>query len=217
MGFAQWRIRVTRAPQIAGAESSACRWYGMLRCLSRPPVLTAEKCSAALPIMRAHGRWAFHLVPGDLVQTLPPRHVWDGDGIIARVETAALLRQLARRNLPTVVLNRRFASDKFPGVGGNQHISCRMIAEHFLTRGFRRLAYCGMANVDYCVSREQQFREFLNQNGIEPEVFWYAHEDKQSFREQVRLVEWLKRLAKPLGLFACDDLQAPGNRRLQRR
>jgi LacI family transcriptional regulator len=157
---------------------------------------------------RAHGRWAFHLVPGDLVQTLPSRNVWDGDGIIARVETSALARQLARRNLPTVILNRRFASERWPGVGGNQLIACRMIGEHFLTRGFRRLAYCGMADLDYARSRKDDFKAFLNENGIEPEVFWYAQGGQHSSREQARLIEWLKRLAKPVGLFACDDLFA---------
>lgn len=157
---------------------------------------------------RAHGRWAFHLAPGDLVQTLPPRNVWDGDGIIARVETPALARQLARRNLPTVVLNRRFASDKCPGVGGNQRLACRMIGEHYLTRGFRRMAYCGIAELDYSRVRQADFREFLNENGIEPEVFWYSQQGNRRAREQTRLIEWLRRLAKPVGLFVCDDVFA---------
>ena len=86
----------------------------------------------------------------------------------------------------------------------------KMAAEYLLRRGFKQFAYCGFGEMYYW-SRERGkgFGNRVHQAGFE--IHHYAYEQPKSKyphsweKEQVILVDWLKRLPKPIAMMACND------------
>ncbi len=65
---------------------------------------------------RRHGRWRLHVEPSGQTQRHRAPAGWQGDGVIARVSTPALARQLEALRIPVVnVSGVEIGSDAFPG------------------------------------------------------------------------------------------------------
>src|SRR6185436_11903475 len=84
--------------------------------------------------VRQHQPWSIYLPElgrGDV----PPR--WRGDGIIARIETRAIARTVARTRLPVVDVSAGRHVRSIPWVETDDAAMARAAAEHLLERGFR--------------------------------------------------------------------------------
>lgn len=153
---------------------------------------------------KVHGPWQFQIQTGHLIQTLPPRSEWDGDGVIARVETPALARQLRRRNLKVVLVAGADYVD-WPFVGTSQAAIALRAADHFLDRGFRRFAYIGTEGAPWSEKREIAFRQRTAEAGCPCSV--YRDDISRSVaKRHEKLGAWIQSLEKPVAVFACDDL-----------
>lgn len=79
---------------------------------------------------------------------------WQGDGIIARVSSPELAKDLAQRGLPVVnVSGIRLVGWKFPTVCNDGEAAARMAVSYFLERGFRNFAYLSLQGLE-CVARQ---------------------------------------------------------------
>jgi LacI family transcriptional regulator len=87
----------------------------------------------------------------------------------------------------------------------------RLAAEHLLERDFRYFAYYGLQAVWYSEERYRGFRERVEAAGYRCDVFAAVsglHSDRPCVWDSAELVNWLRELRCPVGLFAVHDLRA---------
>jgi len=165
----------------------------------------------------AHGPWIFYRQApfywGSSNKKATLKHLLkpDIDGIILREQREQeLTDSILALGLPVIVSPYR---EPFPGlhnIVSDDAAIGTMAAEYLLRRGFKQFAYCGFGDMYYW-SRERgkSFGERVTQAGFE--IHHYAYEQPKSRyphsweKEQVILVDWLKRLPKPIAMMACND------------
>jgi len=166
---------------------------------------------------RAHGPWIFYRQApfywgsSNKKARLKQLLKLDIDGIILREQREQeVTDSLLALGLPVVVSPYR---ERFPGlhnIVSDDAAIGTMAAEYLLRRGFKQFAYCGFGDMYYW-SRERgkSFGDRVTQAGYE--IHHYAYEQPKSRyphsweKEQVILVDWLKRLPKPVAMMACND------------
>lgn len=140
---------------------------------------------------------------------------WEGDGILAWLGAWDELAEFVEQeNKPTVDFSFRRPHLQFPRVLEDHAHAAQLVAEHFLARGFANFAYYSdTANWSYD-ERGLGFSAALKRAG-HPYVWlqWHQSPAFQTDREQWRrrrawLAVQLKKLSKPLAVFAANDQQA---------
>jgi LacI family transcriptional regulator len=141
---------------------------------------------------------------------------WDGDGVIARIETPAMARLIERLGVPTVDVRGSVQGLRFPLIDTDDQKVAFLAAEHFLERGFRHFAFCGFAGANYSDKRRHWFARRLSEPGYDCHVYsppvssgrgaTIRHE-KRGLLFQENLRDWLKSLPKPVGIMACNDIR----------
>jgi LacI family transcriptional regulator len=141
---------------------------------------------------------------------------WDGDGIIARVETpemAAFVRQLG---VPAVDVRGSVGGFRLPLIDTDDRMVASLAAEHLINRGFRHYAFCGFVGANYSNKRSHWFQEQLALSGFSCQVYappsqlQEAHTigyESQGLLFQEDLGRWLVSLPKPIGVMACNDIR----------
>lgn len=166
---------------------------------------------------RLHGPWSLYVSPGHFEQELPPMRQWDGSGIIARIASPKLARQIKAAGVPAIALEASF--EEFASVNAELGLCeirsdspaiARMAAEHFIARGFEQFAYCGIPNCLWSQVRQEAFSRHVEGAGFSCYVYRHgrARRDREGERELSILAEWLGELPKPVGLMACNDDRA---------
>ena len=167
--------------------------------------------------VRENGCWSIFLQERSLGDVSPRwlRH-WDGNGIIARVETRAMAQAIRRLRVPAVDLRCLFTDLHMPWVRPDDSAIARLGAEHLLERGFRQFAFCGFNGADYSDARRDMFARRINEAGFRCHIF----QDPQKLRDATtleyeehglkyedRIARWLEDLPKPVGLMSCNDIR----------
>jgi LacI family transcriptional regulator len=154
---------------------------------------------------RLHGPWSFYVAWGTMQQTMPPLTKWGCEGIIARVDGAAMGKKVAALEVPAIVLGY----NAMPGqvrLGTRSENEGVMAAEHLLDRGFRHFAFCGLSE-QFSLERQRGFTDRLA--GEKHVVHIYQHRRGGQKRwwsgEEGHMAAWLAGLPKPLGVFASND------------
>jgi LacI family transcriptional regulator len=168
---------------------------------------------------RENPNWSFFQEERLLSDQVPARlKRWRPDGILARLASAKLIRQLRRMNVPIVDLFNEDPIDSMPGVAIDQDALVEMAASHFLERRFRNFGYCGFAKARFSELREKRFVERIAAEGHEVSVFRYpplpgkptglADLESHALRYVDLLKRWLAELPKPAAILACNDARA---------
>jgi LacI family transcriptional regulator len=141
---------------------------------------------------------------------------WDGEGIIARIETPAMARLIKRLGVPAVDVRGSVRGSHFPLIDTDDEKVASLAAEHLMERGFRYFAFCGFAGANYSDKRCHWFAQRLSEAGCPCQVYntpgtaargaTICHE-KRGLLFQEDLREWLKSLPKPVGIMACNDIR----------
>lgn len=155
--------------------------------------------------MRAHERWTTRLV--DLRDRRSGewlRH-WEGEGIIARVDTPELAAALRRTGLPVVDVGAERAKSEFPHVTIDNRAVAELAADHFRPKQVRTLAFYGETGHGWVEERCGAFASFCRRQGSAVETLLL---DAHRADAERRRAAWLARLAKPVGIFAANDEQA---------
>jgi len=167
--------------------------------------------------VREHGPWSIFLQERGLAD-VPPNWLkdWVGEGVIARVENQAMAEAIHRLKVPAVDLRYVLPHLKMPSVRTDDVAVSRLACEHLRERGFRHFGFCGFNGADYSDLRCRSFCECVAELGLcchvfinpeQPKVSGTLKYEEQGLVDGERVAQWLKRLPKPLGLMACNDIR----------
>jgi len=160
---------------------------------------------------REHELWSIYL-PEQERGAAPPAWLkhWKGDGIIARIETDAIAAAVRQFHLPMVDVSAARQVAGIPWVETNDEAIARLAAEYLLERGFRDLAFCGETHFNWSRWREEHFVAHVRAAGATCHVFRSKNRFAQGYswnRERRRMMNWIGRLPKPVGIMACYDIK----------
>ena len=133
----------------------------------------------------------------------------NADGLIVDVSEKGSVQLLRDCRKPTVVVAGSCDSPDWSSVTPDFLQIGRLAAQHFLENGFERLAFLAVSNSPSSKDMENQFRLSIEERGRSIKV----HSTRLSWsgrrqQEREKLVEWLKSLQFPCGIFAADDITA---------
>jgi LacI family transcriptional regulator len=167
--------------------------------------------------LQEHYEWSVESEEWRWTDEIPEwfRH-WDGDGVIAWVETPELAEVICRLRVPAVDVRGSLSSEYgLALVDAENETVVRLAADHLIQRGIRHFAFCGFPGASYSDKRSRLFRDYLSQVGFAcaiytppkaPEPAANIEYEKQGLLFQSHFVAWLKSLPKPVGLMACNDI-----------
>jgi LacI family transcriptional regulator len=164
--------------------------------------------------VREHGPWTVYIEQRSLQDPAPPwLDRWDGDGIIARASTPKSARKLLRIGVPTVDLNDQVRGLGLPQIHSDHAAIARFAAEHLMDRGFRHFAYFGFPVLEWSVRRKESFTRHVLEAGHQihegppsRRVSW-GHQQASWEAEMEQVAEWVKKVPKPLGIMAGNDIR----------
>ncbi len=136
---------------------------------------------------------------------------WEPQGIISHV-TWDIAEKLLDMGIPIInaMQTRRKKVVRLHTISSDYELTGRIAAEHFIGRGFRNYAYCGIADVLWAQERGKSFAKYARSAGFD--VHFYPSpksQQKQNWKyEQGLMAQWLGSLPKPLALLACNDQRA---------
>ena len=155
---------------------------------------------------RAHGPWLIRLTEQGRGAGAPSwLRRWDGNGIIARVDSMQFARVLQATGLPVIDVSAGLPRLVFPRVSTEAAGVARLAATHLLERGLRHFAYCGDRNLVWARRRGRTFAEAVRTAGYRCSVLSPGAEAVDDMVELI--AKWLKTLVKPVGILACIDLR----------
>ncbi len=141
--------------------------------------------------VRTHGPWSLYFQERSLGGTVPSwLENWQGDGIIARIESPELLDTIERLFIPAVdVRGLLKLPPSVPLVETNDQTVVRLALAHLRERGFGRIAYCGFPGANYSIRRYKFLVEETRKMGMDVDVL----------KARRREMGWKRRRSKPVG------------------
>jgi len=153
---------------------------------------------------RARGDWQLY-GRGWMFSSLEDLSRWEGDGVIARIETREEAETFRRLSVPVVdVANAYHDRSVFRAVNDDRETG-RRAGLHLASRGFRRFAFAGVSEVVWSALRLEGFREAA---GVEPALFLQSLSWYKSDAGDEELRRFLSRLDARTALFACNSAAA---------
>jgi len=161
-----------------------------------------------------YGPVTISAAPSHVDQRLPRLDSSSRVGIISRLSTPGVIE--ARRDLGIPVVTIEPSLEHLRLVKEELEISeilsdspqiAKMGAEHFLSRGFRHFAYCGLPLRIWSDIREREFFRVITSQGFDCCLYplpdptrLLSPEEEYSYLEK-----WLASLPKPVAVMACND------------
>ncbi len=132
---------------------------------------------------------------------------WDGDGILTRTFTQETADLIAASGVPAVELRSTHLNKNLPSVRVDNHLMGRMVAEHFIERGFRQFGAYSLHTESFFEERVRNFVSTVEAQGCTCSLLPETTSDSVTDWEQsqARLIAWLNGLPKPVGVFAAND------------
>jgi LacI family transcriptional regulator len=160
---------------------------------------------------REHGPWSIYFEPRGVNDSAPRwLRSWRGQGILARVNDRRTAEIIRRSGIPAVDLRFAVPNLGLPAVGIDNTTVVQRAVEHFLDRGFTRFAFCGYRRgaSRWMDLRGELFQKQVAALGFACELFRSNAARRGSVsweQDQQQLARWVKRLAKPIAVMACND------------
>ncbi len=157
--------------------------------------------------IREHAPWSFYLVEQGRGDD-PPAWLahWDGDGIIARIESRHIADAVVASGLPTVDVSAGRFVPTLPWVETDDEKIARLAADHLLERGFKTFGYCGDTRFHWSRRRSDAFGRLIRAAGCD--VAEFAPDSRDAISAQIAAIgAWLKERPKPIGVFAAYDVR----------
>jgi LacI family transcriptional regulator len=140
---------------------------------------------------------------GWMFQSIGSLDRWDGDGLVARIESGRDADRLAGRRLPVVDVAGAWRRKGFRQVCNNDAATGALACRHLQAIGFRLFAFCGVADVGWSRLRREGFLAVLGGKSIpvfEAPLPWW-----ERLHHSERLEAWIRALPHPVAVFACND------------
>lgn len=150
-----------------------------------------------------HGPWNVFSIGGFIGDA--PAVAVSMAGILCAVgDDAETARRLKASGLPVVDFSNGEPLSGFPVVRPDDQCVGRMVAEHFVQRGFRNFAFRGMP-FRFSDDRLRGFRQLIEAAGFPCHVFSCGERWWDMERQAQRTEQWLATLPKPVALMVMDD------------
>ncbi len=130
------------------------------------------------------------------------------DGLVGYVATRDRAERIGGLGVPAVNLGNRFPTPGIPQVIGDDVAMGRVAAEHLLDRGFRRFAYCSVADEAFARERGRGFGEIVGAAGRACDLYEPGIERVASRNWSLRqadLARWVEGLPSPIGILCAND------------
>jgi len=158
-----------------------------------------------------HAPWAVYLPEWARGESLPRTlRGWRGDGMIVRAENRRIAAAVSAARIPTIDISAADLLPKAPAVHSDVRAEAEAAFAHLRDRGFRQLGFCGITNYRWATWQHQRFTQLATEanctlhSQLEPLRATGAAAWSASVRT---LVAWLRKLPKPIGIFACYDIR----------
>ena len=195
----------------------------ILKAPKRVAVLTETTHAAGRNIIqgiaryvREHESWSVYYAPRALEQDAPAwLKNWDGDGIIARISSEAVMEKLRQSSIPVVdLIGGTHADTTHPSVLLSDEGIGRKAATYFLDNGFRNFAFLGMQHEYWSTCRQVGFYDVLNEGDFNVQSLklpsFYRSRRKTSWEQtETVLEEWLRTLPNPCAVLCANDDLGP--------
>lgn len=151
--------------------------------------------SGILEYAQQNGPWHITLQPRGPEEHIKLPADWHGDGIIGRIATPNIAKSVKAARVPVVNTSAvELPGVNFPRVQTTIGEQAKMAFELFQRKGFRNYAYVGNPSKDYIQKQFHDFDAHVRNTGSESHFF-------SSDQGQAALIQWLKKLPKPVGVF----------------
>ena len=162
--------------------------------------------------VREHEPWTVFLPEhGRGTPPLEALAKWHGDGVIARIETEATARAVAKLKctlaIPVIDVSAARLLPDLPYVETDDAAIARLAADHFLERDFSHFAFLGDDRFRWSDNRCRAFVEALAAKGHEVSVFERACRRAVSSDDDEAVEAWLAAVPKPVAVLACYDIR----------
>jgi LacI family transcriptional regulator len=196
-------VKYSRRPRVALlVESSRAYGRGILAGVAK--------------FIREHDSWSVFFQDLNLCDDTPDwLKNWQGEGIISRLENHDVVSVIRRLKIPAVYL-RHVNYAKAPSILTDNAAVSRLCFAHLKERGFRHFAYCGFNGADYSDERRDGFVEAVARANLHCHVYAETHPPAKADTAQyeglgqkdgAQMANWIKKLPKPVGLMACNDMR----------
>jgi len=158
--------------------------------------------------IKNHTPWSIYLgerARNDLLPDWLQR--WEGDGVIARVDSEEMAEVILRSNKPTVNVSQVDTVAKLPSIYIDEGAHGRFAVQHLLDRGFSQFAYCSVGGHTWSTPRCQGFVDAIEEEGFSCHIYKPTSSRVAWEDEQDEIVHWLKALPKPIGLLTAHDFR----------
>ena len=137
---------------------------------------------------------------------------WEGNGIIARINSREELNVIRSKGVPVVDVLGNDPESEFPKVLCHNEAITRMVLDHFTMRGFSNYAYFGVEGEFWAYEREEAFNrlgESMRGNFSVLDIS-HAYRRNSSWKTYLaHVTDWLDSLEKPVGIYICSDQFGP--------
>lgn len=159
---------------------------------------------------RQHATWSISLPEQGRGEAPPPwLSRWNGDGIIARIETSTIARAVMATGVPVVDVSAAREVPSLPWVETDDTAIARLAYEHLEARGYHELAFCGDSRFNWSRWRQEEFQRLASKAGRPLSVFDASRKSRgESGERESRLRSWVLSLPRPVGIFCCYDILA---------
>jgi LacI family transcriptional regulator len=121
---------------------------------------------------REHRLWSIYLGEHRRGEPAPQwLRQWHGDGIIARIENAAIAEAVIAAGVPTIDVSAARLVPNLLYVETDDAAIARLAAEHLLERGFRHFGYCGDPRFNWSKWREEHFHQRILSAGFDCSLY----------------------------------------------
>ena len=172
-----------------------------------------ELINGVLRYAAEHGcNWTYITAPESLALSVLDLKGWRGDGIIAALNTPAEASCAKGLSLPIVNISATLAKTPVPRVSVDSRLVGELAADHLIERGFQQFALLRTAERRVLGNSATRIRRPAGHVGLRCVALLmpptYRVRSQQWRDQQRKLVQWLGRLPKPVGLFAVTDYRA---------
>jgi len=165
--------------------------------------------------MRQVGNWIIHMEL-DPNSKIPNFQDWQGHGVIANLDDLNVYETLSKLKLPVVGIGGGYGFypkiKNIPYVYTDNKKVVELAFEHFRSRGFSSLAFCGLEHNEingWAREREQTFIELCKNKNLACSIYHGKTISNKNWQSVIKdLKRWLEQLPKPTGILAANDMRA---------
>jgi LacI family transcriptional regulator len=161
-----------------------------------------------LSYAREHTNWIVRRTPliyrhsmtaEEMISSL---HNWKPDGFV--VNYGDFPHHIYKMGIPILAgANVRGTPSDVNRIVDDSETVSRLAAEHLISHGFKRFAYCGF-DIAWSHSRRDCFSRIIKKAGFELSIF----DSPVKPQDMDAMIHWLKSLKPPVALLACNDDRA---------